>query len=92
MAEQTKKTKTKSQQTQNDVVKEVETKEVKPAETTEPTTVMTDREKELREKYQNKYIKNTKKDKGMGTMFWVLVGACVACLVFIATVIIVRSV
>ena len=53
---------------------------------------MTDREKELREKYQNKYIKNTKKDKGMGTMFWVLVGACVACLVFIATVIIVRSV
>ena len=77
-----------SQQTKTDT----NVKEVKADKVNDNATTMTERERELREKYQNKYIKNTKKDKGMGTLFWVLIGACVACLIFIATVIIVRSV
>ena len=52
---------------------------------------MTEQEKQLRKKYQDKFIKDTKKDKRMGATFWILLGLCVAAIAFTVTIIIVRS-
>ena len=52
---------------------------------------MTEQEKQLRKKYQDKFIKDTKKDKRMGATFWILLGLCVAAITFTVTIIIVRS-
>ena len=57
----------------------------------EPKNKMTDSERQLRQKYQDKLLKETKREKGMGVLFWVLLGLCIAMIAFMVTVIIVRN-
>lgn len=75
---------------QNNEQKEVKVEQ--PVEqTTDTSAKMTEQEKQLRQKYQDKFIKDTKKDKRMGATFWILLGLCVAAIAFTVTIIIVRS-
>ena len=68
-----------------------ESKQPKEEKSTETKGKMTDSEKQLRQKYQDKLLKETKREKGMGVLFWVLLGLCIAMIVFMVTVIIVRN-
>lgn len=44
-----------------------------------------------KENATTKLIQDNNKTKGMGTTFWVLTGLCIASVIFIITVIIVRN-
>lgn len=64
--------------------KEQNTKKVKKSPSVEA-------EQELRSKYQDKLIKDTHKDKRMGSLFWVLLALSIGAIIFIVTTIIVRN-
>ena len=52
---------------------------------------LTDQEKELRQKYQDKFIKDTRKDNKMGAIFWILLALCIGMIIFTVSIIAVRN-
>ena len=47
---------------------------------------------QLMHKYRGKFITDTSKDKHMGGIFWFMLGASIALLAFILTIVIIRNV
>ena len=69
----------------------VEKVEEQPAKEEKKNKSAAEAEQELRDKYQDKLIKDTRKDKRMGSLFWILLALSVGAVIFMLTTIIVRN-
>ena len=71
--------------------KDVKNEEVEVKQETKASSGLTEQERELRQKYQDKCIKDTRKDNKMGAVFWILLALCIGMIIFTVSVIAVRN-
>lgn len=71
--------------------KDVKNEEVEVKKEAKASSGLTEQEKELRQKYQDKFIKDTRKDNKMGAVFWILLALCIGMIIFTVSVIAVRN-
>lgn len=71
--------------------KDVKNEEVEVNKEAKASSGLTEQEKELRQKYQDKFIKDTRKDNKMGAVFWILLALCIGMIIFTVSVIAVRN-
>ncbi|MBP5651517.1 MAG: hypothetical protein J6X00_02480 [Clostridia bacterium] len=71
--------------------KDVKNEEVEVKQETKASSGLTEQERELRQKYQDKFIKDTRKDNKMGAVFWILLALCIGMIIFTVSVIAVRN-